>query len=699
MRKRGLRRALVIGCLCLLVAVAVLALLGWRWVQGPGIDPLIAGRAKVTVFDLPAEWQTLSQDDLRAKLRVGLEQNRTETEDWRLRLKGQEGEDLRLLALYLGDRRAAVRCLYGLARGVTYDDAGMTIDYLDIAVDEARRGGFVEEEAECRLLRVEPCRDADLLYRAVDEAAEAARLFRGLHATAREERCLFQEITTSFHWLGRYDEALALWPTWIELEKAKDKTFHSAQASLMLWIMALQDCGRLEEALAKARETLALADQPGADMDRPEILRQIGVICTSMGRYPEAEEALLAAAREPPTSSIGRDVLDPQLSLLRLYRATGEAEKARLLCKVSVAELDMKLAAMPKRRGGETGQVRDDLLELKAELLAALGDVELAQRDFAGAAGSYERARQAGTGLELWPARRRVAGSLGNAYVELGRTGDALAVLEGALAEARQSEWRIITGPDDPSVLVAIGCAHTARGEYSPARRALKRALRNSAVFTGVSRATSEADALEALGDLDHRQGRDAAAASSYRKAFDRRASVVQALVWNAPLIVGSCDKARECGDTLAGLFTKGGRVAEAAEVEGVCDQTESAAALALGKTLVRTEAGRQALADYRRATTYCETLRWMLEWSSGHVSDASVAWMAVQRETPSGRKYILPLLRERARLRKELGARIAAQEAAAAKALAELRRAEPEITDIIELRPASQPQSSSTGQ
>jgi len=258
--------------------------------------------------------------------------------------------------------------------------------------------------------------------------------------------------------------------------------------NLSSYLLAL---GEPEAARGALERCLRLAEELG---DRPGIAKTLGNLGTALVELGHAREALDALER---ARAIFRELGDP-------LRESDALSNLAMVClhlgRYARALECLERALAEKRRLGDRAG--------EAQVLATMGNVHATL-------GREDRARECYEKALPALARRHVGGArvnLGNVLLRLGRTADALEMLERARAELTASGQRAAAA----AALQNLGIARAAHDRPERALAALRQALEEWRTLdepVGIARTLAE------IGLVRERQGQTEEAQRCYREA------------------------------------------------------------------------------------------------------------------------------------------------------------------------------------
>lgn len=235
--------------------------------------------------------------------------------------------------------------------------------------------------------------------------------------------------------------------------------------------------------------------------------------------------------------------------------------------------------------------------------------------------------------------------------------------------------------------MMLFGQVYLELGDLEQAGAYLDRALKACYPVENVWYGPPRASIIREQGKLAALKGDDAAAAESYREALDLLVRVARGFQWNTRLRYDLAAELEAAGEPFAALLKEQGREAEAAAVLDRCKAAQVARDFLKAGTPTSSGEARQALSDYRGATTYLDTLRFDLYWNAGVGMGRRLwPWEAYWTMSDFPWRYRREYVRQYLSLRKELEAKIARVEGEAAAHLARLRQLDPATAAVVEL-------------
>ncbi len=252
-----------------------------------------------------------------------------------------------------------------------------------------------------------------------DSSYEAARAYNNVAVTVME--------------LGDYDEAIRAAEAALAINRKELDPLHPAiDAALNNLATLYEDVGKLAEAEALYRESVALSRDHDDDESIATGLNNLGHTLDLQGNFPEAEEVLKEAIRlrVKALGDSAPDVAQARLNYAAALRKQGRDEEALPIARAALATYERT----PDRNLSDFAKG----VQVLGTIEYFRGDYSIAQRTFRRAMDIQESAR-----LGNVPAHARTAMNWASCAMHLGQWGRARTTLLGAEETLRRSRGRL----------------------------------------------------------------------------------------------------------------------------------------------------------------------------------------------------------------------------------------------------------------
>lgn len=412
-----------------LIVLAIILVAAYYYLSPSRPNPVLIGNQQVKVSDLPGELQGRSDAELQARLDEMVERGSEGMKEWwGTRLSREECEEARLLALYLGDKQTAMRCLCWVIRKTYFDYPGRALILLDTAISEARANGFDEELAQCYWQRGICLEQLGLYDWAAEDYQKSLDKYEKLDQP--DQQVLMLALLGSVHsdrWLN-YEQA-------DEVYSGLDELIGKAGTDRLAPLVGrrgynLMNLGRYPEAIEKfelGKDCAAEAGLPGKVKNAQATVGELHLILND----PDTGRELLNQAVASTALLPGHHFpFGPNRILAEYLAATGDEQGAIELLEetlVTIAALEAGLA--PE---AENAKSQADILRIeKLGTFVVLGNIYLGLDDYQAALEAYQQADAlVDHGAQFIMPRERMEVNLAEAYIGLEKYGEALPLLE-----------------------------------------------------------------------------------------------------------------------------------------------------------------------------------------------------------------------------------------------------------------------------